>query len=95
MYFARLATIASAFAGVALVAPVVAAPAADNTALSATLGNTLTAANHYGAPIPPWQKGAKAGWYYGSFPDKLDFFKYYIPYLKDGVSNGDHSQEPT
>jgi hypothetical protein len=88
MYFARLATIASAFAGVALVSPVVAVPAADSTnaALSATLGVSLTAANHYGSPIPPWQKGAKPGWYYGDHPDKLDFFKFFIPYLKDSVS---------
>ncbi|KAJ7478753.1 hypothetical protein B0H11DRAFT_1725806, partial [Mycena galericulata] len=26
---------------------------------------TLTAANHYGAPIPPWESGHYPGWYYG------------------------------
>ncbi|KAE9407954.1 hypothetical protein BT96DRAFT_787797, partial [Gymnopus androsaceus JB14] len=26
----------------------------------------LTPANHYGAPIPPWESGANPGWYYGS-----------------------------
>jgi hypothetical protein len=86
MYFARLATIISAFIGVALVSLVAAVPTADNLALSATLGSSLTAANYYGAPIPPWKKGAKAGWYYGEHPDKLGFYKYYIPHLKDGVS---------
>jgi len=25
----------------------------------------LTAENHYGAPIPPWEVGHKPGWYYG------------------------------
>ncbi|CAK5262224.1 unnamed protein product [Mycena citricolor] len=27
---------------------------------------TLTAANHYGAPIPPWEVGCTPGWYYGA-----------------------------
>ncbi|KAJ7204788.1 hypothetical protein GGX14DRAFT_646313 [Mycena pura] len=29
---------------------------------------TLTAANHYNAPIPPWEPGHTPGWYYGQGP---------------------------
>ncbi|KAJ7678087.1 hypothetical protein DFH06DRAFT_1167836 [Mycena polygramma] len=41
------------------------ASAANFTSESLTTALTLTAANHYGAPIPPWQPGHHPGWYYG------------------------------
>ncbi|KAF5334158.1 hypothetical protein D9758_014813 [Tetrapyrgos nigripes] len=86
MQLTGLITIAAAFTS-ALIAPVSAVPAADSTnaALSATLGSTLTASNHYGAPIPPWEKGAYPGWYYGDHPEYLDIFKFFIPHLKDSL----------
>lgn len=31
-------------------------------------GANLTPSNKYNSPLPPWKKGAKPGWYYGSKP---------------------------
>ncbi|KAK7465000.1 hypothetical protein VKT23_006211 [Stygiomarasmius scandens] len=81
MRFSALTAVAAA--AVAVVSPVSAATA--STSLSITLGNTLTAANHYGAPNPPWVKGAKAGWYYGDHTELLNIFEYFIPCLKDSL----------
>ncbi|KAJ7578989.1 hypothetical protein C8J56DRAFT_964525 [Mycena floridula] len=39
---------------------------------SRDIGTQLSAANHYGSPIPPWEAGAKPGWYYGKSPSLLD-----------------------
>ncbi|KAF5336228.1 hypothetical protein D9758_014348 [Tetrapyrgos nigripes] len=86
MQLTGLITIAAAFTS-ALIAPVSAVPAAQSTnaGLSLTLGSTLTAGNHYGAPTPPWKKGASPGWYYGDHPEHLDIFKFFIPHLKDSL----------
>ncbi|KAJ7750380.1 hypothetical protein DFH07DRAFT_869071 [Mycena maculata] len=39
--------------------------ATDFSSSSITSALSLTAANHYGAPIPPWETGHYPGWYYG------------------------------
>ncbi|KAK7032612.1 hypothetical protein VNI00_012875 [Paramarasmius palmivorus] len=54
--------------------------ATTTATLTAQLGLTLTPANKYGAPIPPWKPGCKPGWYYG---DHKDLLKIIIPWLKD------------
>ncbi|KAF5362938.1 hypothetical protein D9758_007077 [Tetrapyrgos nigripes] len=86
MQLTGLITIAAALTS-AVIAPVSAVPATSSTnaALSITLGSTMTTANHYGAPIPPWKKGAKPGWYYGDHPEHLDIFKFFLPHLKDSL----------
>ncbi|KAF7377588.1 hypothetical protein MSAN_00181500 [Mycena sanguinolenta] len=50
------------------VAVAVTGASADFSADSITNALTLTEANHYGAPIPPWEKGHYPGWYYGNGP---------------------------
>ncbi|PPQ70758.1 hypothetical protein CVT26_014709 [Gymnopilus dilepis] len=30
--------------------------------------NLFLPSNHYGAPLAPWVKGSKPGWYYGNNP---------------------------
>ncbi|KAL0576033.1 hypothetical protein V5O48_005940 [Marasmius crinis-equi] len=59
-----------------------AASATAEASLSAKLGTNLNAANHYGAPIPPWEAGCVPGWYYGN---KKDLLKIVIPWLKDNI----------
>jgi hypothetical protein len=50
-------------------ASVAAAPAAiEADPLTIFGGVDMSAKNFYGAPIRPWQFGAKPGWYYGYFP---------------------------
>ncbi|KAJ7182762.1 hypothetical protein C8R43DRAFT_968016 [Mycena crocata] len=41
------------------------ASAANFSTESISTAITLTAQNHYGAPIPPWKAGHHPGWYYG------------------------------
>ena len=41
--------------------------------------------NHYGAPIPPWVKGCKPGWYFGDHYGGVK--DHSIPWLKDKVSS--------
>ncbi|KAJ7233843.1 hypothetical protein B0H12DRAFT_1076474 [Mycena haematopus] len=55
------------------VAVAVTGASAQFSAESITNALTLNAANHYGAPIPPWEVGHYPGWYYGSgpFPDGI------------------------
>ncbi|KAF9006930.1 hypothetical protein BDQ17DRAFT_248333 [Cyathus striatus] len=36
--------------------------------ISGIVGVDLSHGNHYGAPVAPWQSGAKPGWYFGSHP---------------------------
>ncbi|KAL0573851.1 hypothetical protein V5O48_008092 [Marasmius crinis-equi] len=73
----------STFVAATAVATVPTALAASATAaLQSTLGQKLTKANHYGAPIPPWQKGCHPGWYYGDNYGRVD---HGIPWLKDGL----------
>ncbi|EEB90923.1 hypothetical protein MPER_10807, partial [Moniliophthora perniciosa FA553] len=57
-----------------------AAPATTEASLTAQFGATLTPANNYGAPIPPWKSGCKPGWYYG---DHKELLKIIVPLLKD------------
>ncbi|RXW15574.1 hypothetical protein EST38_g10278, partial [Candolleomyces aberdarensis] len=50
-------------------ASVAAAPSTINAdPLSIFGGVDMSAKNFYGAPVRPWQPGAKPGWYYGNFP---------------------------
>ncbi|KAF9269689.1 hypothetical protein L218DRAFT_916040 [Marasmius fiardii PR-910] len=58
-----------------------ASPAAEAT-FNLNLAGSLTPANNWGAPIPPWQSGCKPGWYYG---DHQDLLKIIIPWLKDNL----------
>ncbi|KAF9022926.1 hypothetical protein BDZ89DRAFT_923339, partial [Hymenopellis radicata] len=77
MRFFTILTATLATAGAAL-----ASTASSDATLSAALGGELSLANHYGAPIPPWQKGCKPGWYYGDHPQNLQSI---CRWLKDGV----------
>ncbi|KAJ7768209.1 hypothetical protein B0H16DRAFT_1686396 [Mycena metata] len=52
------------FSALAVVATGVSA--ANFSADSITSALTLTASNHYGAPIPPWEVNHHPGWYYGN-----------------------------
>ncbi|KAG5634540.1 hypothetical protein H0H81_001570 [Sphagnurus paluster] len=55
----------------ALAASATATPLTIGINVQSILGVDLTAANHYGAPIPPWQRGTYPGWYYGNHPEKF------------------------
>ncbi|KAG5638410.1 hypothetical protein H0H81_000187 [Sphagnurus paluster] len=55
----------------ALAASATANPLRINLNVQSVLGADLTAANHYGAPIPPWQRGTNPGWYHGNHPEKF------------------------
>jgi hypothetical protein len=33
--------------------------------------DALTALNHFGAPLPPWEPGSQPGWFFGSDPEAL------------------------
>ena len=54
-------------------------------AVARSLGATYSQADHYGAPIPPWQKGYMPGWYYGDNPSYVKQFGLSLIYLKDEV----------
>jgi hypothetical protein len=77
------------FALTAIVAAVavllVNAPAASASPSAAALGTTYSQADHYGAPIPPWKKGCKPGWYYGDNPGYVQQYGFDLIYLKDSV----------
>lgn len=63
------ALVAAIIAG--LVPSAITAPAeAMTSVIVAKFGADLTADNHYGSPVPPWQSGSKPGWYYGGHPDE-------------------------
>lgn len=57
----RFSTLFTAFAVVATGASATTSFTSD----SITNALFLTAENHYGAPIPPWEVGHYPGWYYG------------------------------
>lgn len=53
--------------------------------ITAELGTVLNAENFYGAPTPPWESGAKPGWYFGDQNWLLAELGWIIPCLKDQV----------
>jgi len=63
MRFTTLFTVAAV-----AVSGVVATPVTVDLDLGSLLGFNLTPDNHYNSPFPPWQSGAKPGWYYGDHP---------------------------
>ncbi|KAJ7100685.1 hypothetical protein B0H15DRAFT_876813 [Mycena belliarum] len=44
------------------------ASAANVRSADSSIAASLTAANFYGSPIPPWEPGHHPGWYYGKGP---------------------------
>lgn len=74
-FFTTLATLAA-------ISVASASTAASPATLSLQLGSSLTASNHYGAPLPPWEPGCHPGWYYGDHPDALEKLLFW---LKDTV----------
>ncbi|KAJ7705490.1 hypothetical protein B0H17DRAFT_1038121 [Mycena rosella] len=68
------------------------ASAASFSSESISSAVSLTAQNHYGAPIPPWEVGHYPGWYYGKgTPPKgincileglfCELLEYFFPFL--------------
>ncbi|KAJ3773550.1 hypothetical protein FB446DRAFT_844737 [Lentinula raphanica] len=54
-----------------------------NATLQENLSNSLSQANFYGAPIPPWEVGCHPGWYYGNDPGAV--VDWTIPWLLDAL----------
>jgi hypothetical protein len=59
---------ATLLASAAVLGGVTANPLHRKLDLKSLLGIDLSQANHYGAPIPPWNNGAHPGWYFGDHP---------------------------
>jgi hypothetical protein len=83
MRFFALTAIVAAVAVLFVSAPAAATPSAI---VARTLsGTTYSSADHYGSPIPPWEAGAKPGWYYGKNPAVVSQLGLDLIYLADSV----------
>ena len=83
MRFFALTAFVAAVAILLVSAP--AASATPSAAVARGYGTTYSQADHYGAPIPPWKKGCKPGWYYGNNPAHVKQFGFELIYLKASV----------
>ncbi|KAJ3867453.1 hypothetical protein EV359DRAFT_61494 [Lentinula novae-zelandiae] len=77
------ATAASAASVPSSSAVAVSASSFTNVTLQTTLSASLSEANHYGAPIPPWEVGSYPGWYYGTDPGAI--IGWVLPWLLDDL----------